>query len=285
MPAGDDARASERVGGGRAARRSQALRAARPRRSSSSPSTGSRRRCGRRPWLFTDELEWSQLSRAIATTGRAARRGQPHSFDSLYSYLIAPAWWIHSTADAYAAIKYLNVVVMCLTAVPVYLLGADAARAAAVARRRAALDRDPGDVVHELDRPGVARLSVVRARGAVRRPVPRGAERRPGRACCRCSPSAGLWVRSEFVALPASLVLASAIVLTWKQGGSLSWRRRWRWIALTAVGLVGVRVPLQPPRRRARPAAGSSASTSTRTRCARAGSPRVRSRSGSGCCR
>ena len=55
--------------------------------------------------------------------GRAARRGQPHSFESLYSYLIAPAWWIHSTAGAYEAIKFLNVVVMCLTAVPVYLLG------------------------------------------------------------------------------------------------------------------------------------------------------------------
>ena len=74
------------------------------------------------PWLFTDELEWSQLSRSIASTGRAARRGQPHSFESLYSYLIAPAWWIHSTAGAYEAIKFLNVVVMCLAAVPVYLL-------------------------------------------------------------------------------------------------------------------------------------------------------------------
>ena len=50
------------------------------------------------PWLFTDELEWSQLSRAIASTGHAARRGEPHSFESLYSFLIAPAWWIHSTA-------------------------------------------------------------------------------------------------------------------------------------------------------------------------------------------
>ena len=31
------------------------------------------------PWLFTDELELSQLSRSIADTGHAARRGQPHS--------------------------------------------------------------------------------------------------------------------------------------------------------------------------------------------------------------
>ena len=74
------------------------------------------------PWVFSDELEWSQLSRAIASTGHAARRTAPHSFESLYSYLIAPAWWIHSTATAYAAIKYLNSAVMCLTALPAYLL-------------------------------------------------------------------------------------------------------------------------------------------------------------------
>ena len=74
------------------------------------------------PWVFTDELQWTQLSRAIAATGHAARRGQPTSFASLYSYLIAPAWWFHSTATAYAAIKYLNAVVMCLAVVPTYLL-------------------------------------------------------------------------------------------------------------------------------------------------------------------
>src|SRR5580658_5125803 len=74
------------------------------------------------PWVFTDELEWTQISRAIAATGHAARRGQPVFFKSLYAYLIAPAWWIRSTADAYAAIKDLNTVVMCLAAVPSYLL-------------------------------------------------------------------------------------------------------------------------------------------------------------------
>lgn len=74
------------------------------------------------PTVFTDELEWTQLSRAIASTGHAARRGEPFDFKSLYAYLIAPGWWIHSTSSAYAAIKYLNTIVMALTAVPVYLL-------------------------------------------------------------------------------------------------------------------------------------------------------------------
>ena len=35
------------------------------------------------PWLFTDELELSQISRAIAATGHAARRGDPYGFHSL----------------------------------------------------------------------------------------------------------------------------------------------------------------------------------------------------------
>jgi len=74
------------------------------------------------PWVFSDELEWTQLSRSIATTGEAARRGEPIYFKSLYAYLIAPFWWIHSTAAAYSAIKYANAVVMSLAAVPSYLL-------------------------------------------------------------------------------------------------------------------------------------------------------------------
>lgn len=74
------------------------------------------------PWVFTDELEWSQISRSIAATGHGARRGQPIFFKSLYAWVIAPCWWIHSTATAYAAVKYVNAVVMSLAAVPTYLL-------------------------------------------------------------------------------------------------------------------------------------------------------------------
>ncbi|HWB23577.1 MAG TPA: hypothetical protein VG652_11910 [Gaiellaceae bacterium] len=75
------------------------------------------------PWLFSDEDEWAQISRAIATTGHAARRGAPISFKSLYAFLIAPMWWIKNTHTAYTAIKYLDAVVMCAAAIPTYLLG------------------------------------------------------------------------------------------------------------------------------------------------------------------
>jgi hypothetical protein len=74
------------------------------------------------PWLFTDEIEWTQISRAIESTGHSARRGEPIFFKSIYAYMIAPFWAIRSTEAAYSAIKYANVAVMTFTAVPTYLL-------------------------------------------------------------------------------------------------------------------------------------------------------------------
>ena len=74
------------------------------------------------PWLFGDELELTQLSRAIAATGHAARRGEPHSYDTLWTYVMAPAWRIHNVHTAYATVKYLAVLIMMLTAFPAYAL-------------------------------------------------------------------------------------------------------------------------------------------------------------------
>ena len=74
------------------------------------------------PWLFGDELELTQLSRAIAATGHAARRGEPHSFDTLWTYVMAPAWRIHDVHTAYATVKYLAVLIMMCTAFPAYAL-------------------------------------------------------------------------------------------------------------------------------------------------------------------
>ena len=74
------------------------------------------------PWLFTDELELSQLSRSIADTGQAARRGQPHFFETLYAYMTAPAWWIGSTAQAYEVVRYIGVFTMTAALLPTYFL-------------------------------------------------------------------------------------------------------------------------------------------------------------------
>ena len=115
------------------------------------------------PWLFTDELEWTQISRAIEETGHAARRGDPIFFKSLYAFLIAPFWAIHSTETAYAAIKYMNAVVMTLAAVPTYLLARMmlSKRASLVVALLAVCI--PGMAYVTTIVPEVARLPVVRA--------------------------------------------------------------------------------------------------------------------------
>jgi hypothetical protein len=179
----------------------------------------------RSPWLFTDELEWSQLSRAIASTGHAARRGEPHSFESLYSYLIAPAWWLHSTSAAYTAVKSINAVVMCLTAVPAYLLArmlvsrswalAVALLSIAIPAMGYATSIVPESLAYLWFTTAALFAVGLLARPAVGRAIP-----------AVLLAVTGLWVRSEFVALPASLVLAAAIVwIAGRAGDGIPWRR------------------------------------------------------------
>jgi hypothetical protein len=74
------------------------------------------------PWLFTDELQWASLSRGVAHHGVPELRLERAPFSSLYTYLIAPAWWLGATAPGYAAAKYINAVVMTATLFPAYAL-------------------------------------------------------------------------------------------------------------------------------------------------------------------
>lgn len=74
------------------------------------------------PTIFNDELELTQLSRSIAETGEAARRGQPYGLPSLYAYVIAPAWWLDDTGRAYELVKLIGAIVMTSTIFPAYAL-------------------------------------------------------------------------------------------------------------------------------------------------------------------
>lgn len=74
------------------------------------------------PWLFGDELNLAQLSRSIQETGRAARRGEPHTFQTLYAYLLAPAWFLDDMHRAYSTVKYVGVLTMTAAVFPAYLL-------------------------------------------------------------------------------------------------------------------------------------------------------------------
>jgi hypothetical protein len=74
------------------------------------------------PWLFTDELEMTQIARSIAATGHPARRDQPYTFRSLYTVMTAVPWLIGDVAKAYSTIKYLDVFVMTSVLFPTYFL-------------------------------------------------------------------------------------------------------------------------------------------------------------------
>jgi hypothetical protein len=72
------------------------------------------------PTIFTDELEFTQLARAIAETGEPARRGEPYGLASLVAYVLAPVWWLGSASSAYATGKIVLVLVMSATLFPAY---------------------------------------------------------------------------------------------------------------------------------------------------------------------
>ena len=72
------------------------------------------------PWNFIDELQWAALSRGVAHTGRPELRSHPAAFHSLYTYFLAPAWWLGATAKAYAAAKYLNAAAAAAALFPAY---------------------------------------------------------------------------------------------------------------------------------------------------------------------
>ena len=111
------------------------------------------------PTIFTDELELTQISRSIADTGEPARRGDPYGFTSLAPWLTAPAWWIHSVADAFETVKYLQTLVMTAAIFPAYALARHGRLAALGALRRG---RDCGGacaLVRADPRRGAARVS------------------------------------------------------------------------------------------------------------------------------
>ena len=175
------------------------------------------------PWLFTDELEWSQLSRAIASTGHAARRGEPHSFESLYSFLIAPAWWIHSTAAAYTAIKYLNAVVMCLAAIPTFLMARMLlVRRTAIVVSLLSIAIPAMSYASSIVPEPLAYLWFTLAAWLALRTLARPSIATAVPAVLLAG--AGVAVRLEFVVLPASLALAGAAAWVVARGG-LTWRR------------------------------------------------------------
>jgi hypothetical protein len=192
------------------------------------------------PWLFGDELELTQLSRSIAATGHAARRGVAHGPHSLYTYFTAPMWLIDDVSTAYAGIKYLDVFAMTSVVFPTYLL------ARMIVGRRAALFAAAGAgmipslaysswiVEENLAYPYAAWSMFLMAKALV---VYRRRSRRSTAWVVAAVLSAllGPAVRGELIVLPIILVLAVAFA-AWSSDAAR--RRREAWSVGDWVGAV-----------------------------------------------
>ena len=190
------------------------------------------------PWLFSDELELTQLARSIADTGHPARRGAPYGFHTLWTYLMAPAWLIDDTQRAYDAVKYLGTIVMTATFFPAYGIARTmvgrwpALFAAAAAAAIPALAYSSIMVVEPLAYPYstlclflIVRTLITPTRWWIAGTV----------VACAVAPA----VRDELGVLTAVVLLAAALLI-WQSGYIARWRTRWSradWIGLGALVL------------------------------------------------
>ncbi|MGI8421812.1 MAG: hypothetical protein ACR2MU_06090 [Gaiellaceae bacterium] len=192
------------------------------------------------PWLFTDELQNAQLSRAIASTGHAARRGVPYGFQTLYNYGLAPAWWLAGANTAYGVIKVIGVITMTSAVFPAYALARLVVRPRAALFAATATAAIPSLVFSSmlLEEPAaypyatlcfflIAKALMTRSRRWIAVAV----------VASLIAPS----VRGELAMIPATFLLAVAF-LAWTGERARAWRSGWSrgdWLG-AAVLLVGV---------------------------------------------
>ncbi len=177
------------------------------------------------PWLFTDELETTQISRAIAATGHAARRGEPYHLRSLYPLVLAPWWLIHNVATAYSAIKYFDVFAMTAAIFPTYFLARLVVRrgwalfAAAGAVAMPALAYSSWIVQETWAYPTAALCFFLIAKALIEK-------RRSWIAAAIVAAAVAPFVRSELVMIPISVVFALAFA-TWTSEWGKARRSNW----------------------------------------------------------
>lgn len=176
------------------------------------------------PTIFSDEIEFTQISRGIAETGMPSRLGEPSGFGSLYTYLVAPAWWLEPTA-AWEAAKLIGVLVMTATIFPAYGLArfvvsrpwAVAAAVGAVAAPPLAyapyLLEEP--LAYPFSTTALWAITAAIAWPTLRRLVLAG-------ALCLVAP----FIRGELAVLLAVFV-AGLFVLLWRTDRFARWRASW----------------------------------------------------------
>jgi hypothetical protein len=188
------------------------------------------------PWLFSDELELTQLARSIADTGHPARRGAAYGFHTLWTYLMAPAWLIDDTQKAYDTVKYLGTIVMTAAFFPAYGIARTivgrwpALFAATAAAAIPALAYSSIMVVEPLAYPYstlclflIVRTLITPTRWWIAGTV----------VACAIAP----FVRGELGVLTGVVLLAAALLI-WQSRHVLSWRARWSrtdWVGFAAL--------------------------------------------------
>jgi hypothetical protein len=190
------------------------------------------------PWMFSDELEYSGLARSVAATGHLALRGEARPFGSLYPYVTAPAWLIDNVQTAYAAAKYLSVLIMAAVVFPAYLLARLAVNrplaffAAVASAAIPAMTYSAYMVEEPLAYPYATLCLYLIARSLARR------DRRSIALAAVFAIGAPL-VRQQLVVIPATMV-ACLLVLAWLSEPARRWRERWKvwdWIGAVVLAL------------------------------------------------
>ena len=75
------------------------------------------------PWIFPDELIYSEMAKALAAGDAPSFRGEPVSgYGLVYQLLLAPAWLLDDVERAYAAARVVNALLVSLAAVPAFVL-------------------------------------------------------------------------------------------------------------------------------------------------------------------
>ena len=190
------------------------------------------------PTIYSDEIELAWLSRSIAETGEAARRGDPYGLATLVAYFLAPVWWAGSAATGYAAAKLLLVLAMTATVFPAYALARlvvppwYALAAAGGATVVPALAYSPILVEEPLAYP-LATLAL----WLIARVYVEPTWSRAGLAVLACT--AAMLTRTQLSILFALLVLG-LLWLCWQSERSRRWRSSWStwdWVGLVTLGV------------------------------------------------
>jgi Dolichyl-phosphate-mannose-protein mannosyltransferase len=193
------------------------------------------------PTIFTDELELTQISRAISEVGHPARRGEPYGFTTLAPWLTAPFWWISSVATAYEVVKYFQALVMALAIFPAF------AMARTVVSRPWALFAAIGTIAAPalsyapilVEEPFAYPIAVL-ALWLIVRAIEQPSLRTVGLAAAACV--VGMLTRSQLIALATTLAVA-LLAVAWASPRMRRWRETWTswdWVGAIAiaVGLV-----------------------------------------------